>query len=84
MSRFSCPSARVCDQELLVAPEQVDWLKAALLSLIARDEAIKANANIQAELLRTSSTVIRHALKAGKVKVEAGMYDLASGKVTLS
>jgi carbonic anhydrase len=48
------------------------------------DRAIEANANIQAELLRTSSTVVRDALKAGKVKVEAGVYNLASGKVTLS
>jgi len=47
------------------------------------EQAIKTNANIQAELLRTSSTVIRDALKAGKVRVEAGMYDLATGKVTL-
>jgi len=48
------------------------------------DQAIRANANIQAELLRTSSTVIRDALKAGKVKVEAGVYDLASGRVALT
>jgi carbonic anhydrase len=48
------------------------------------DKAIAANAKFQAELLRTSSTVIREALKAGKVKVAAGVYDLATGKVTLS
>jgi len=48
------------------------------------DKAIEANAKIQAELLRTSSTVIREAVKAGKLKVEAGVYDLASGKVALS
>lgn len=48
------------------------------------DKAIEANAKIQAELLRTSSTVIRDAFKAGKLKVEAGVYDLATGKVTLS
>jgi len=48
------------------------------------DKAIDANAKIQAELLRTSSTVIRDAVKAGKLKVEAGVYDLATGKVTLS
>ena len=41
------------------------------------------NLKIQAELLRTSSTVIRDAFKAGKLKVEAGVYDLATGKVTL-
>lgn len=47
-------------------------------------KAIETNANIQAELLRTSSTVIRDAYKAGKLKVVAGVYDLATGKVTLS
>jgi len=48
------------------------------------DKAIEANAKIQAELLRTSSTVIREAVGAGKLKVESGVYDLASGKVTLN
>jgi carbonic anhydrase len=48
------------------------------------DKAIEANAKIQAELLRTSSTVIRDAVKAGKLKVAAGVYDLATGKVGLS
>jgi len=47
------------------------------------DQAIKVNAQIQAELLRTSSPVIRDAVKAGQLKVAAGVYDLASGKVTL-
>jgi carbonic anhydrase len=45
--------------------------------------AIQANAKIQAELLRTSSTVIRDAVKAGKLRVESAVYDLATGKVTL-
>jgi carbonic anhydrase len=48
------------------------------------DKAIETNARLQAELLRTSSTVIRDATKAGTVKVAAGVYDLATGKVTLS
>ena len=48
------------------------------------EKAIEANAKVQAELLRTSSTVIRDAYKGGKLKVESGVYDLASGKVTLS
>jgi carbonic anhydrase len=48
------------------------------------DKAIETNARLQAELLRTSSTVIRDAFKAGKLKVEAGVYDLAVGKVILS
>jgi carbonic anhydrase len=48
------------------------------------EKAIEANAKIQTDLLRTSSTVIRDAFKGGKLKVEAGVYDLASGKVSLS
>jgi len=48
------------------------------------DKAIEANAKVQAGLLRTSSTVIRDAFKNGKLKVEAGVYDLATGKVSLS
>jgi carbonic anhydrase len=48
------------------------------------DKAIEANAKVQAELLRTSSTVIRDAVKAGSLRVEAGVYDLATGKVTMS
>lgn len=48
------------------------------------DKAIAANAKIQADLLRTSSPVIREAVKAGKLRVESGVYDLATGKVTLS
>lgn len=48
------------------------------------DKAIAANAKIQAELLRTSSPVIRDAVKAGKLKVEAGVYDLGTGKVSMA
>ncbi len=47
-------------------------------------KAIAANASVQADLLRTSSTVIREAAKAKKVGVVSGVYDLASGKVTLA
>jgi hypothetical protein len=36
---------------------------------------------IQAELLRTSSTVIRDAVKAGTLKVEAGVYDPLAAKL---
>jgi len=46
-------------------------------------KAISNNARFQANLLRTSSTVVRDALKAAKLRVESGVYDLATGKVTL-
>jgi carbonic anhydrase len=48
------------------------------------NKAIWANAKLQAELLRTSSPVIRDAVKAGKLKVESGVYDLATGKVNFN
>jgi carbonic anhydrase len=43
----------------------------------------KANAQIQARLLRESSTVIATMVKDNKVKVVAGMYEIATGKVTI-
>ena len=46
-------------------------------------KAIGLNAEYQAELLRTSSTVVKDALKAGKLKVESGVYDLTTGRVAL-
>jgi carbonic anhydrase len=43
----------------------------------------KANAKIQAALLRESSTVISGMVKQGKVKVVAGYYDVGTGAVTI-
>jgi carbonic anhydrase len=48
------------------------------------EKAIEENAKYQADLLRSSSTVIKEAIKSGKLKVQAAVYDLATGKVTLS
>src|SRR5271167_4225218 len=45
--------------------------------------ATKANAKIQAALLREASTVIAGMVKEGKLKVVAGYYDLGSGVVEL-
>jgi carbonic anhydrase len=47
-------------------------------------KAISINARVQADLLRTSSTVIRDAATEAKIKVASGVYDLASGKVTFA
>jgi len=70
-------------------PGQISALYARLRQAVQQsagdvDKAIEANAKIQADLLRTSSTVIRDAVKAGSLTVEAGVYDLATGKVTMS
>ena len=45
---------------------------------------IKANAEIQARLLRESSPVIAPMVKENKLKVVAGVYTLATGRVTIS
>jgi carbonic anhydrase len=47
------------------------------------EAATKANAKIQATLLRESSTVVAGLVKDKKLKVMAGYYDLATGTVTL-
>ncbi len=47
------------------------------------EAATKANAKIQAALLRESSTVIAALVKESKLKVVAAYYDVASGGVTL-
>ena len=44
--------------------------------------AVAINASVQADLLRTSSTVIRDADKAKQLKVVSLVYDLASGRVS--
>jgi len=47
------------------------------------EAATKANAKIQAVLLREASTVIASLVKDGKLKVVAGHYDIVNGSVTL-
>jgi carbonic anhydrase len=47
------------------------------------EAAIKANARIQAALLRQSSPVLAGHIKENQLKIVAGYYDLSSGKVTL-
>jgi len=47
------------------------------------EAATKANAKIQAALLREASTVISSFAKQGKLNVVAGYYDIMSGTVTL-
>jgi len=47
------------------------------------EASVKANAKIQAALLRQSSTVISGMVKSGSLKVTSAYYDLGSGTVTL-
>jgi len=70
-------------------PGQISSLYAYLRPAVEQgagnlNAAIDANARVQADVLRSSSTVIREALGKGTIKVIAGVYDLATGKVVLS
>jgi carbonic anhydrase len=47
------------------------------------EDVIKANALIQAATLEQSSPLLAPMVKAGKLKIVAAYYDLATGKVTL-
>ena len=69
-------------------PGQISALYAPIWPAVARagsdlTAAIKANAAIQADLLRSASPVVAGALRAGRLKVAAAFYDLASGRVSL-
>lgn len=48
------------------------------------DKATKLNAGYQADLLRASSTVIKGAVEEGSLKIQAAVYDLLTGKVTIN
>jgi carbonic anhydrase len=47
-------------------------------------KAVELNAKYQADLLGTSSTVIKDAAKAGALKITSGVYDLETGKVNFN
>lgn len=74
--------------EAEAAPGQISTLFARIQPAVDQagsnlEAATKANAKIQSELLRRSSTVIAAMVRENKIKVAAGYYDLASGAVTL-
>ena len=69
-------------------PGQISALYAPLRPAVERagpdlTAAIKANAEIQADLVRSASPVIAALVKTAKMKVVAAYYDLATGKVTI-
>jgi carbonic anhydrase len=69
-------------------PGQISTLYRSIRPAMAvggHDEAavVKANARIQAALLRDSSPVLADMVKQGKLSVLAAYYELATGQVTL-
>ncbi|MBW4024228.1 MAG: carbonic anhydrase [Proteobacteria bacterium] len=69
-------------------PGQISRLFAALQPAVAEahgnlEDAIKANARIQARLLTTASPVLAKLVKTNDLKIVAGYYALDTGVVTL-
>lgn len=69
-------------------PGQISALYAPIRPAVERagpdvDAVARANALIQADLLRTASPVLAALIKSGGLKVVAGFFDLVSGRVTL-
>jgi carbonic anhydrase len=69
-------------------PGQISALYAHIRPAVDRsdgdaEKATEINARMQADLLRSSSTVIRQATTAAKLEVAAGVYDLSSGRVAI-
>jgi carbonic anhydrase len=71
------------------APGQISGLYSFIQPAVEKapphdlNAAIKANARIQASLLREASPVIASAVHEGRLKVAAAYYDLASGRVSI-
>ncbi|WP_445241161.1 carbonic anhydrase [Microcoleus vaginatus] len=49
----------------------------------AWDNAVRANVKMNVNNLQSSSPILAEAVKAGKLKVVGGRYDLDSGKVEI-
>lgn len=69
-------------------PGQISSLFAHIQPAVDRadgnlETAVKENARIQADLLGKSSPVLAGLMKDHKLKIAAGYYDLATGKVSL-
>src|SRR6266481_6436748 len=74
--------------EMKAAPGQISALYPYIRPAVDRaganlEAAIKANASIQAALLRQSSPVLAERIKQNQLKIIAGYYDLASGTVSV-
>lgn len=70
------------------APGQISALYQHIQPALGRsggnvEAAIKANAELQSDLLRKASTVISRLVRDNQFKVAADLYDIANGSVTL-
>lgn len=70
------------------APGQISALFQHIQPALGRsggsvEAAIKANAELQSDLLQKASTVISRLVRENQFKVAAGLYEIADGSVTL-
>ncbi len=87
MGHGSCGAVKAAIQGKVV-PGQISALYSHLQPAVDQagpdlEATIKANAKIQASLLRKASPVLAGLLKENQIKIVAGYYDIAGGAVTL-
>ncbi len=87
MGHANCGAVKATIQGKAV-PGQISALYPHIQPAVERagsdlEAATKANAHIQAALLRESSPVLGGLIKEGKLKIAAAYYDIGTGKVTL-
>jgi carbonic anhydrase len=87
MGHGSCGAVKAAIQGKAV-PGQISALYSHLQPAVDQagpdlEATIKANAKIQASLLRKSSPVLAGSLKESQIKIVAGYYDISSGAVTV-
>ncbi len=87
MGHSSCGAVKATIAAKAV-PGQISALYAPIRPAVERagpdlEATIKANAQIQADILRAASPVLAELIKQGKLRVAAAYYDLASGAVSL-
>ena len=87
MGHANCGAVKAA-MEGKAAPGQISTLYRHFQPAIGQagsnlEAAIKANAIMQSDLLRKSSTVIAELVKENKIKVTAAYYNFAGGGVTL-
>lgn len=73
--RFDLETDTERGSEVSAAPTEEGTRWSVIQNPILRCHSIEAHARVQAELLRTSSPVIREAIKAGTLRVDAAVYD---------
>jgi len=86
LGHSNCGAVRAARANHSLTPLFDQLIKPIQANLVPGDtlmSAIKTNAQATAEQLTTRSDVLANAVQAGQLQIEAGYFDIASGKVSI-